>query len=230
MLADLGGLHVLLGAPRPERGRGHANAYFGRLVPLMEASGGEVHQIVGDELMVIYNKEGQTPDHARARRGPRSSSSGQPPASRRTTQDWPRFRVGVNSGEVHAGVLGGASGHRKHARRRRRRERRRPAPGRGADRRDPHRRVHVPPPRRRRGRGGAAAAAGQGQGAARSAYVLLALHSRSPSRAGPVPPAVGRTGPATTRQWTRPSRSLPTASSSSSSSSAARRIAIRSAT
>ena len=28
--------------------------------------------------------------------------------------DWPRFRVGVNSGEVHAGLVGGARGHRKH--------------------------------------------------------------------------------------------------------------------
>jgi class 3 adenylate cyclase len=28
--------------------------------------------------------------------------------------DWPRFRVGVNSGEVLAGVVGGQSGHRKH--------------------------------------------------------------------------------------------------------------------
>ncbi len=28
--------------------------------------------------------------------------------------EWPRFRVGVNSGEVLAGVIGAASGHRKH--------------------------------------------------------------------------------------------------------------------
>ena len=27
---------------------------------------------------------------------------------------WPRFRVGVNSGEVLAGVVGGPTGHRKH--------------------------------------------------------------------------------------------------------------------
>ena len=29
-------------------------------------------------------------------------------------EDWPRFRVGVSSGAVHAGVVGGATGHRKH--------------------------------------------------------------------------------------------------------------------
>jgi adenylate cyclase len=28
--------------------------------------------------------------------------------------DWPQFRVGVSSGEVHAGVVGAATGHRKH--------------------------------------------------------------------------------------------------------------------
>jgi len=32
----------------------------------------------------------------------------------RAHDDWPRFRVGVNSGEVHAGLVGGARGHRKH--------------------------------------------------------------------------------------------------------------------
>jgi class 3 adenylate cyclase len=28
--------------------------------------------------------------------------------------DWPAFRLGVNSGEVHAGLVGGARGHRKY--------------------------------------------------------------------------------------------------------------------
>jgi class 3 adenylate cyclase len=32
----------------------------------------------------------------------------------RDHDDWPRFRVGVSSGEVHIGVVGAARGHRKH--------------------------------------------------------------------------------------------------------------------
>ena len=69
VLADLGGFTSYSERHDPSEVAAMLNAYFERLVPLMEASGGEVHQIVGDELMVIYNKEGQTPDHpARAAR------------------------------------------------------------------------------------------------------------------------------------------------------------------
>jgi adenylate cyclase len=90
------------------------NAYFERIVPMMESAGGEVHQIVGDELMVIFGKAGEETDHAleaaRAalllQRIAREVAEGH--------DEWPRFRVGVNSGEVHAGVVGGARGHRKH--------------------------------------------------------------------------------------------------------------------
>jgi len=89
------------------------NVYFERIIPLMQRAGGEVHQIVGDELMIVFGKSDE-PDHAaraaRAslllQRAAKSAADGH--------DDWPRFRVGVNSGEVHAGIVGAASGHRKH--------------------------------------------------------------------------------------------------------------------
>jgi class 3 adenylate cyclase len=88
------------------------NAYFGSIVPLMELEGGEVHQIVGDELMVIFNKQGDTADHPL--RAARAALTLLRTAERVARPDWPRFRVGVNSGDVLAAVVGGATGHRKH--------------------------------------------------------------------------------------------------------------------
>jgi class 3 adenylate cyclase len=114
VLADLAGFTAFSERREPAEVAAMLNAYFERLVPLMESEGGEVHQIVGDELMVLFNKDGGQPDHpARAARAglllqetATAVSDGH--------DDWPRFRVGVNSGEVLAGVVGGATGHRKH--------------------------------------------------------------------------------------------------------------------
>jgi class 3 adenylate cyclase len=90
------------------------NGYFERIVPLMEQAGGEVHPIVGDELMVIFGKDGDEPEHpAHAARAALLLQRTAEDVAREH-EDWPRFRVGVNSGEVHAGVVGGESGHRKH--------------------------------------------------------------------------------------------------------------------
>jgi adenylate cyclase len=78
----------------------------------MEQAGGEVHQIVGDELMVIWNKQGDMPDHPA--RASQAALRLQAEAGDVARPDWPTFRVGLNSGEVLAGIVGGARGHRKH--------------------------------------------------------------------------------------------------------------------
>ena len=78
VLADLGGFTAYSERHEPGEVAAMLNAYFERLVPLLEATGGEVHQIVGDELMVIYNKEGPTTDHPKR--------AARQPGSRRTTR------------------------------------------------------------------------------------------------------------------------------------------------
>ena len=90
------------------------NAYFGTLVPLMEKLGGEVHQLIGDAIMVIFGKQGNQPDHAL--RACRAALALQQEAALIASghPDWPRFRAGVNSGEVAVGIVGGDTGHRKH--------------------------------------------------------------------------------------------------------------------
>jgi adenylate cyclase len=114
LFADLAGFTPFAERSSPEAVTQMLNAYFGRIIPLMEQLGGEVHQIVGDEVMVIFNKAGDRPDHAAlaARAGMELQEAADEVA--RSHPDWPRFRAGVNSGEVLAGVVGGSRGHRKH--------------------------------------------------------------------------------------------------------------------
>ena len=112
LLADLTGFTAYSERHEPEEVATMLNAYFGAIVPLMELERGEVHQIVGDELMVIFNKQGDTVDHPL--RAARAALTLLRTADRVARPDWPRFRVGVNSGDVLAAVVGGATGHRKH--------------------------------------------------------------------------------------------------------------------
>jgi adenylate cyclase len=112
LLADLSGFTAFSERHDPEDVIAMLNAYFGAIVPLMERERGEVHQIVGDELMVIFNKQDDTPDHPL--RAARAALTLVRTTERVGRPDWPRFRVGVNSGNAVAAVMGGATGHRKH--------------------------------------------------------------------------------------------------------------------
>jgi class 3 adenylate cyclase len=88
------------------------NDYLAVAVPAVVTppSGGEVHQIIGDALMVIFNRLGDQPDHAQraATAGLALQAATRPVAD--AHPDWPRFRVGINSGEVSLSVLGTTGG------------------------------------------------------------------------------------------------------------------------
>ena len=114
LFADLAGFTGFSERRDPNEVAAMLNAYFESLTAMMESAGGDVHQITGDELMVVFRKGDGGGDHQ-----VRAAHAGlllQREAERiaHDHDDWPRFRVGVNSGEVHAGLVGGARGHRKH--------------------------------------------------------------------------------------------------------------------
>ena len=86
------------------------NEYFAVAVPAVVSHGGEVDRIIGDALMVTFNKRGDQPDHAR-----RAAAAGL--ALQAATEpvwqahpEWPRFRVGINSGVVSVSLLGTEGG------------------------------------------------------------------------------------------------------------------------
>lgn len=111
LFADLQGFTTWSEGHSAEEVTGMLNAYFAATVPaVVEPHAGDVDRIVGDALMVTFNKRGDQPDHAR-----RAAAAGlalQEAAGRVHAEhpDWPRFRVGINSGPVAVSLLGTAGG------------------------------------------------------------------------------------------------------------------------
>ena len=87
------------------------NAYFEVAIPpTVREHGGTIDKLIGDAVMVTFNARGDQPDHAE--RGARAAL-----AIRDRTEEvarahpgWPRFRIGVNTGEAMVGVVGAAGG------------------------------------------------------------------------------------------------------------------------
>jgi class 3 adenylate cyclase len=87
------------------------NEYWAHAVPAVAQEGGMVERFAGDAVMVVFNAAEDQPDHAT--RAARAALGLQ----RATTEladrhpDWPRFRVGVNSGPAVVGNVGSAEHH-----------------------------------------------------------------------------------------------------------------------
>jgi adenylate cyclase len=113
LFADLEGFTSYAERAEPVEVKRMLDAYYSRLIPQMEELGGEVHQLIGDALMVVFNKQGDQPDHAvvAARAGLAFQETAAEIADEEPGR--PRFRLGMNSGEVVAGIVGDR-GHRKH--------------------------------------------------------------------------------------------------------------------
>jgi adenylate cyclase len=87
------------------------NAYFEVAIPaVVRHHGGDIDRIVGDAMMATFNTRGDQPDHAQ--RAAAAALDVQRETALVTAEhpDWPRFRVGVNTGEALVGVLGAREG------------------------------------------------------------------------------------------------------------------------
>ncbi|RIQ34772.1 adenylate/guanylate cyclase domain-containing protein [Jiangella rhizosphaerae] len=111
LFADLQGFTSFSERTRPQDVTEMLNAYFTIAIPpVVERFGGTVDRLVGDALMVTFNRDGDQPDHARRAAAAALAIQQVTATVAAAHPGWPRFRVGVNTGEVAVGLLGTAGG------------------------------------------------------------------------------------------------------------------------
>lgn len=111
LFADLQGFTAFSERHAPQEVTAMLNEYFtGAVPPVVERHGGQVDRIVGDALMATFNTYGDQPDHAA--RAARSALAIQRVTGEVAERhpDWPRFRIGINTGASAVGLLGTAGG------------------------------------------------------------------------------------------------------------------------
>jgi adenylate cyclase len=111
IFADLAGFTAFSEGRDPRAVSEMLNTYFEAAIPaVVRYHGGEIDRIIGDEIMVTFNTRGDQPDH------PQRAAAAALDLQRETAEladanpDWPRFRVGINTGDALVGVVGAREG------------------------------------------------------------------------------------------------------------------------
>jgi adenylate cyclase len=110
LFADLAGFTSYSEQHEPAEVTRMLNDYLGVAVPAVTRHGGDVDRIIGDALMVTFNKRGDQPDHARRAAAAALDLVEATSALAAGHLEWPRFRVGVNTGRVSVSLLGTVGG------------------------------------------------------------------------------------------------------------------------
>ncbi|WP_250008614.1 adenylate/guanylate cyclase domain-containing protein [Actinoplanes sp. M2I2] len=107
LFADLRGFTTFSERSSPGQIVDMLNCYFDVATRAVLGENGTVVQFVGDALMALFNAPARQPDHAL--RAARAALTLQHEVDRiaAARPDWPRFRVGVNTGEALVGNIGG---------------------------------------------------------------------------------------------------------------------------
>jgi adenylate cyclase len=108
LFADLRGFTTFSERVEPEMIVTMLNRYHAVAVPCVLDNGGTVVQFVGDALLALFNAPARQPDHAL--RAVRAGLGLQEAVERLAADepDWPRFRVGANTGPALVGNIGSA--------------------------------------------------------------------------------------------------------------------------
>ena len=113
LFADLAGFTSFSESREPTEVIEMLNTYWAAVVPIIDSSGGSIEHFAGDGVLVLFNAFVDQPGHP-------SRAADCALAIHRVTdliaarQQWPRFRIGVNTGPVVAGNVG-AAGRRSFA-------------------------------------------------------------------------------------------------------------------
>jgi adenylate cyclase len=105
LFADLQGFTAFSESRSPAQVIAMLNRYWSAAVPVVIREDGFIERFAGDAIMVVFNGTGDQPDHAR--RAVRAALALQEAAGGiAEDDDWPRFRVGINSGPAVVGNVG----------------------------------------------------------------------------------------------------------------------------
>lgn len=111
LFADLQGFTAFAETHAPGEVTTMLNAYFEVALPAVaRRHGGEVDRLLGDAVLVTFNRRGDQPDH------PRRATTAALDLQERTESvaaehpGWPRFRAAVNTGDAVVGIVGATGG------------------------------------------------------------------------------------------------------------------------
>jgi class 3 adenylate cyclase len=107
LFADLQGFTTFSERREPTEVVQMLNHYFGLAVPIFLAEDGTVAHFIGDALMVLFNAPIRQPDHALAAARAALAVCAAIDVAREARPDWPKIRVGINSGPALIGNIGG---------------------------------------------------------------------------------------------------------------------------
>ncbi|MEV4417080.1 adenylate/guanylate cyclase domain-containing protein [Catellatospora sp. NPDC049609] len=106
LFADLRGFTTFSEGVEPAEIVRMLNRYHGVAVPCILDNGGTVVQFVGDALLALFNAPARQPDHALRAVRAALAMQRQVDAIAAGHPEWPRFRVGANTGPALVGNIG----------------------------------------------------------------------------------------------------------------------------